>query len=1576
MFQNTTVFAGVGIGIANGTQPVEGPPNLDSGIHLRWANTSIRGYPRFGHYLLRRPSRVGASKPISIATDQGQALITSTTTDTTRLRMSTADTNESQASNWFEFEFTDRSYIRQVDVLFTAGTTSGTTITAQADGEIVDESTVSPGTISRQTISVSTPGPYISTLRIEGDVDLITDVRLSSRADTLDKGWEFVPGVDQPLSLPVAHDDYPATSAPSSLSAARTMARNRIAYGSASRFVAPEATTTADGTVAVTTDSSLVTGTNTSWTAELIGESLQLDGDVDAYTILTVIADDRLVLTRPYAGSDATAQPYVIRPDTFASIHDSLTSLVSGGSADGGMAARAVPQSIEETGTISRTSGSATVTGQGTAWADSLEGLSLQVAHPTTGTVVLTDGETTVEGIGTAWTAALEGAIFIVDGQRTRYEIAAVTDSAELELDRPYVGPQAARSTGGSGYTTYERAVTRIERVHSTTELELAHTYSGVDDTSDRSYRILGAMGDGDQPTGGGSVRLPVQYPYELLSVGSIDPALSQLLGMYWIDDTVETGREYDYLLVADFTGIVHLFIDAWGITGDDNDVATFQRFVRGLVAAAEYDYADAFLVSELVKGDTDPSPPSAPKGVQVYDLPESTATGTNRDRYAAGLTWALPHVDGRLPVDAPAAYYLWRTALGETPGESSPPEATYTPVGGAESASNFLDAVDPILVTDDATTETVPSWPTEAIYAVDGHRPAGWYSYRLNGSDIFGRHSPVSNPATWFDHETGARTTHAVHPAATAYAVELRTRLPPPPPTGVTATVLDPQDPSSIDEAARAWWDANGEQVALRINWEWPAAFDAQAPDTDAFDCYVELGSLNSHAGRVNTVTQSADISRIETSLAHTRNPAVETTQALPPGAFAGAALHVAGSQFTIVDSGGGADLWVDIRTRAGPDGPLVPASDIECSIAVPPVYTRGTATVVDGTDVVRGSETDWVTAFDGQSFRLAVTGDIYTVAAVESPTRLRLDRPYVAPPNRDDREAVAYAIDHPASTDYSEPTEWTHHVDDVSKSADRPSARSGGDRRYETTVPAPGATGGAFDPGVGPDERPVVHANVGVSARVDTVDGPLRGDVGGPAPVTRVHRDPPAPPVVPPLASELDWATRPDYSDTSYYTIRWERPPSGVNAHIYRTMDRTLFRVDWERRHNDDAFVLSAEQSTYFPVSLRGDDAGLVQRREEIVRRLGDNLTVGSFADAESVYETLEPDELQTLAALPGNEVAFTQLTTNPVSGAATPNVRGPDFEAGDPGPGTQPGVDGVPDTMPVGDALCAYVDGFDGRSRNRYLYRVATVDDAHNRGTAFGDPTPPVQARDGVPPEPPVITSVNAGHPDTTEPGDRQITLRWNSVQSPQLSSYHVYRTDDPDATRDIRLMTDAATLTVPLPVDGDPLTTGKRDGAGVLWTDDDRDPGVEWYYRIVAKDDAGSVSAASSSVGSRSFDTTPPTPPTGTTAEWVRLGPDGTTQPYADPTPTGERWQSAISLTWDTPDDLRVLVEMAVERPSSDFVRVSEWLTGEDSYIAPLDDETLDYHVRLRVLDERGRQTTGTPVSVVAPGGGSS
>src|SRR5205814_7073976 len=49
---------------------------------------------------------------------------------------------------------------------------------------------------------------------------------------------------------------------------------------------------------------------------------------------------------------------------------------------------------------------------------------------------------------------------------------------------------------------------------------------------------------------------MPAQHPLDLVLLGSLNPAVAQMLGLYWVDQSADPAATYDYLVVADHTGV------------------------------------------------------------------------------------------------------------------------------------------------------------------------------------------------------------------------------------------------------------------------------------------------------------------------------------------------------------------------------------------------------------------------------------------------------------------------------------------------------------------------------------------------------------------------------------------------------------------------------------------------------------------------------------------------------------------------------------------------------------------------------------------------------------------------------------------------------------------------------------------------------------------------------------------------------------------------------------------------------------------------------------------------------------
>ncbi len=424
---------------------------------------------------------------------------------------------------------------------------------------------------------------------------------------------------------------------------------------------------------------------------------------------------------------------------------------------------------------------------------------------------------------------------------------------------------------------------------------------------------------------------------------------------------------------------------------------------------------------------------------------------------------------------------------------------------------------------------------------------------------------------------------------------------------------------------------------------------------------------------------------------------------------------------------------------------------------------------------------------------------------------------------------------------------------------------------RHYDVLLPMDGhGDAGRLNDLLAPSrDDPVVYAFIAVSAadhrehRPDVVTGgPWGGRDGHEGPLSarmrihRVLRTPPPPPAPIPPDGEAVYATPADYHSRSYYTYRW-KPETGLKVHIFRALDEAVFLADWRTR-------VAAVEGGGTPPFLVADDLDVFPSTEDEPRwndvkrlQVAEELNkLNEFLDypepertrkAMAYYHGLSNDGLRTLAGLPGTEKAYTQLTVSPKGGEA-------------------------------------YTDTLDGRARNRYFYRAAYVDGAHNK-SPLGLADPPVHLPKVKPPRRPVITKVTIG--------DAAVTLSWAANREPDLREYRVYRTKEKQDTRDLRLMELVHLERV----------AGGNGRASLRWTDEEVVGGRLYHYRVVAADDADNASRPSAVATVKVVDRRPPEPPVWEKADWVLLNAAGEEESWPeDEIPEGRH--PAIRLRWRT------------------------------------------------------------------------
>lgn len=1099
------------------------------------------------------------------------------------------------------------------------------------------------------------------------------------------------------------------------------------------------------------------------------------------------------------------------------------------------------------------------------------------------GTIKLTANSAVVQGTNTAWSSNLAGLDLQIDGDDAVYPITSVESATQLTLDRTFPG-----------------------------ETKTGQTFR-------ISARFQSSSTDAITP------RMPEQTPLDLVVLGSLHPAVAQMSGLYWIDRTADPDQTYDYLIVGDYTGVAQLnpanmlaVIQQTGFTNVDGSIVYNLRFSKAPALAS-------------------------PDQLEVYALPGSsrrTAAGNSEESINnVGLRWNLnKSFMGALLPGRPIMYHLWRANLGNN----------ITP--NAPTRFDLITKNWPVMVVDNGVaSDSARDWPGFPLHAFDNALSDGWYSYQVSGIDIFGRHTPNSVAGIWrqWSPAPEPRPWYYQDPPSDAVihqsAIRLLTKTAPPPPTKVEAYALDPADVTVIKDAAYSVWfskltDAEKKSlIGLRVRWQWPQAQMDQAPHTREFRIYYQPGQLNALLGNAVGV---ADASATES------NVTTDITNHDPENSYAGATLYAGDDAFLIVGSEAGTVTGIPLRVRVrnvGPRKNIAPPANTPCTITTPPAYTAGLVSVANGSKVVTGQNTNWNSSLAGMMFQVATDDRSYRITSVTSESQLVLEEIYQSA-SKGDR---VYSIRHPRFVDFTAPASWSrrYYVVNVDQNWTAGTDTSGRPvRNYEVFLPVP-EDGVHESLPLSPSRTdPIAYAHIGISAADDktyTDDNPKwtgrwagrtgnEGRIGPPVKIFRVFREAPPAPILPRLPERL-LATRADQNGSSFYTFRWQ-PLDHTSTYVFRAFDDALFQTDWSLRPRA---ALDPAKLELFP-SETIDARWNLAKRQQVATELNQ---LNSFAhdvngttQAFNLYRALSPDALRVLAGLTGNETAFTQITVTPLDSNDHTNHRGPDD----------------PDNFQIGDrsnplasaSLSAFVDSVEGRLTNRYFYRAAYVDAAHNR-SALSLATPPVSVPKVVAPEAPL--------PQLTLGAEERVRLQWSVSPEPDLARYLVYRSETAAAAADVRTMSLIARVaprptSVPAPGEQLPIeVAGKPD-----WLEfpDSPAPGAFFFYRLQAEDTSGNRSQASTTVRGRALKT-PPSAPV-----------------WNDPISAG----NSVSLSWTHPSDQHL--SCLVERRAAGVARwdaASGWLPRGQYFLEDTPSvSAIAWEYRLRVRDELGQLSTDWPI----------
>ncbi len=1039
----------VGLGIQGDSPPNGMQSPLKDGVHLRWAFKRELGFPWHGYYLFRRNHRPGLLLPARVSRMVDQELHGG------RYRL--YDLEEPACRVQISFNFHEAGQIRVAALLWGARVDQSS-IMGRAGDSLTVNFAYDTITSIRFSLGPAVPGALLS-------------VTVSAEARF---GWELVPDFPYPMSLPISRTEYPCTAGiDEDLARARSMAAERIRYGDPAKLTALPASCYTRGTVSVTNGSFIVSGEATQWRDNWVGMVLQVDGDLTGYTIVKVVDTEKLILSRGYTGLSRNGVDYIIHGDHFGQLHDYLVQLVAGGPTLGSpMAHRSLPQIIYATGTIELTDGIPVVQGVGTAWTEALVGLDLQVVGAQAGTVRVRNSFTRVTGTGTHWHSDMVGMSLQVAGDSSSYTIAIVESPTEIVLNRPFPGASADEAP----YRIFERAVYSIAEVVSPTELTLARAYHGPERLGSVGYAIFSTL---QSPGRGETPWMPHQSPLDLVLLGTLHPAMAQMVGLYWVDSLAEEDHPYDYLILADHEGYFH---------GDPQ----WAKVLLGSGEVEEFPGVDGYIVFNKRRAAATPLSP--PGDLRAYALPAGGRKPEAPNN--AGLTWDSGAIGGVLLPDKAVMAHLWRADLGEVEPTDLPAEDRYRPITCDKTGEH------PVLVSAPVpglSPERPADWPPFPLMAIDRELEDGWYSYRVSGIDIFGRHSrqsdaarwhqwdPVPDPKPWYYRDPPG------HRAIHSFAVRLLDKLSPPPPAGIEAYALDPADPTVMQDAAYLAWRSSlspenrDTLVGLRVRWLWTVAHMAQAPDTREFRIYYQAGRMNALLGNILSVSM---ISLEESEVT------VEISNGHTARAYVGALLQTGPNAFKILEASDGAGLCLRVKNigphyRVGTisvernsskvegidttwrsdlagmvlqiDGETtpyriakvlsstclmleapyagmtgveknyqifkVPRQGIPCSLVFPSPHTAGRVSVNHGSRTVNGKETHWGPELVGQRFKLAGEYDAYHVVDVNVSSTLQqltLDRSYAGRATGE----KAYAISHPLFVEYREHTNWEKRI------------------------------------------------------------------------------------------------------------------------------------------------------------------------------------------------------------------------------------------------------------------------------------------------------------------------------------------------------------------------------------------------------------------------------------------------------------------------------------------------------------------------------------------------------------------
>ncbi|MCX7923344.1 MAG: hypothetical protein N3B21_15240 [Clostridia bacterium] len=761
----------------------------------------------------------------------------------------------------------------------------------------------------------------------------------------------------------------------------------------------------------------------------------------------------------------------------------------------------------------------------------------------------------------------------------------------------------------------------------------------------------------------------------------------------------------------------------------------------------------------------------------------------------------------------------------------------------------------------------------------------SGRYIYSVQAVDIWGRRSSFS---------TGSEA--------------LCERFLPPPPYVLEAKLLEPGDKSlsSVEMSEikevniyNGMTDEKLYEPILKVVYSWDQALDSQGIDVNSFNFYFQGGWQNVLMGKVTGTVISGSIYGSRATLY--TDLAMENVTG--NGFLNGESLRTEDGDYVITNS-----LKND-------------RDEIVIDFDLPSPYGKGYVTVASGTFQIASSDdkndkyevifaipSDVLEVKIGE--KVAIGGREYPVlkeSFIENSEGnfavIELEKLY---PKYGSHFTIPMKPGLPVAKDYSISSNWDLKLMTIPKNG------YGIITRYFFKPPIKATL-----------QDRITYAQVGVSS----VNSQGEGFLSKALPIMSVYRDKPLPAEIKDVANQ--YATLPDFYGKCSFQIRWKRD-NAAKYIIYRALDDAIFMEDSKRRKiklpfTDGNGVFNEAEIDEFINKLEViKDLGISPAEaSDLITEVKVKVIKAPDIDYYGLFEEAYTNVfLKVLANIPGNEAAFARLNEKEINPDDTnyANKRAY-WEA--------------PDT-PLDLNFMQYIDStIDGGADNSYFYRIRTV----NESGVLGDFSIASYAVR-------IFNPKLTGSPEITSivQGDREALISFRTLIDKAVKGYIVYRTDDEEAAKDIRLM-------VPVLKPGKSISVAHPNDS---LADSELEPDKLFYYRVVAvgekkyKDDTYKVYSRPSNIV--------------------------TAKVYEDQRPEAPLWQTpaalgngnAIRLSWEAGSNLnKWLIQRRENVQGADdeagWATITSWISID---VPSFSDENRElgklYDYRMRVMDINGRQ----------------